>query len=399
MLHIFNVKDSYRIPRNVVLLGLVSFFNDIAAEMIYPIVPIFLTSVLGASMAAVGMIEGIAEATASLSKFIFGYISDYLQKRKPFVVGGYILGTLSKMLMGLAFAWPLVLFARIIDRLGKGLRTAARDSLLLDNATPTNKGFIFGFHRTFDSLGAVLGPLVALVLIALLNDNLRLIFFLAFIPSLVGVILLIIFVKETKRTDEKTPPRQLIKLSWSGISPRLKMFLLVSFLFAAGNSSDVFLLLNAKQLGFTTTLVVLVYVLYNISQTVFATPAGGIADRIGARKVYAGGLAVFAVVYFLFGLVRNPIWLWILFPIYGVYIAATDGVSKSYIAEFISHEESGTFFGLHQTLTAVAGFLASFIGGLLWVKLGATATFWYGSLMATAALGLLILFRRHIYAR
>ena len=375
-----------KIPRNVFLLGLVSFFNDIASEMIYPIVPIFLTSVLGAPVPIVGLIEGIAEATASISKFAFGYISDYFQKRKPFVVAGYTFGTISKMLIGLATVWPAVLFARIIDRLGKGLRTAARDSLLLENATAENKGFIFGFHRAFDSLGAVVGPLLALVFLALLKENMRLVFFLAFIPSAIGVVLLLAFVQEKKK-ETKVNNFKFVRLSWAKLSPRLKLFLLVSFLFAVGNSSDAFLLLQAKNLGFSTTLVVLVYVLYNISQTVFATPAGILADKIGAKRVFSGGLLVFAGVYFAFGLIKNPLWLYLIFPIYGVYIAATDGVSKAYISDFIKQEESGSFFGLHQMLLAVAGFLASVIGGILWKSIGPYATFWYGSIMAVVALG------------
>jgi len=386
-----------KIPRNVLLLGLVSFFNDIASEMIYPIVPIFLTSVLGAPVAVVGFIEGIAEATASLSKFIFGYISDYTQKRKLFVVLGYCFGAVSKPLMGLAGAWPIVLFARFIDRTGKGLRTAARDSLLLDNATPRNKGFIFGFHRSFDSLGAVAGPLLALVLLYLLKENIRLVFFLAFIPGVIAVILLILFVREKKRVTTQKP--QWVKLSWKILSPRLQLFLIISFIFAAGNSADSFLILRGKQLGLTTTLTVLTYVLYNIVQTVFATPAGQLADRIGAKKVFTGGLIVFAFVYFAFGLISNPNWLWILFPIYGIYIAATDGVSKAYISEFIVEKESGTFFGLHQMLLAIGGFLASFIGGILWNVISPSATFWYGSIMAIFALLLFIFHSSNDYGK
>jgi sugar phosphate permease len=182
-------KHKLKVPRNVFLLGLVSFFNDTASEMVYPIIPIFLTTVLKTSVPIVGLIEGTAEATASISKFIFGYISDYFQSRKPFVIAGYAFGTISKLLIGMAYSWPLVLFARFIDRTGKGIRTAARDSLLLDNATKENKGFIFGFHRAFDSLGAVVGPLVALALIYFLKENIRSVFFLAFIPGAIGVLL------------------------------------------------------------------------------------------------------------------------------------------------------------------------------------------------------------------
>lgn len=380
----------FKIPRNVLLLGLISFFNDVASEMIYPIVPIFLTTVLGTPIPVLGFIEGIAEATASLSKFIFGYVSDYYQRRKPFVVAGYALGTLSKALIGLAHVWMTVLGARFIDRLGKGLRTAARDSMLLENTTANNKGFVFGFHRALDSLGATIGPLVALLLLWLLRDNMRAVFFWAVIPAAVGVLLLIFFVKEIgKKPSQK---RQFVKLSWRTIPGRLKIFFLASFIFSAGNSSDAFMLLRAKQMGFTITLVVLVYVLYNLTQSVFATPLGSLSDRWGPKKVYAGGLIVFALVYAAFGLVRNPLWYYFIFPVYGIYIAATDGVSKAYVAEYIKTEESGTYFGLHQTLIAVAGFIASFFGGILWTVFGSAMTFWYGSLMAITAFLLLQLF-------
>jgi MFS family permease len=382
-----------KIPRNVFLLGLVSFFNDVASEMIYPIVPIFLTSVLHTAVPIIGLIEGIAEATASITKFLFGAYSDYIQKRKPFVFGGYSFSAISKILIGLSYTWPLVLFARFIDRLGKGMRTAARDSLLLDNTEEHNKGFIFGFHRAFDSLGAVVGPLLALVLLAVLKENIRLTFFIAFIPAFFAVLLLLFFVKETKKKQEGIK-YSLKKIKLSDLSFELKMFLLISFIFSAGNSSDAFLLLYGKQLGLTTTLVVLAYVLYNVSQTAFATPLGKFSDKVGARKVFSLGLLVFAIVYFLFGIIHSPIWLWILFPIYGVYIAATDGVSKAYIAEFIHKEESGTYFGAYYTLTAIGTFLASFIGGVLWSSIDPSATFIYGSVMAFVAFIMLVYFQR-----
>lgn len=372
------------IPRNVFILGLVSFFNDLASEMIYPIVPIFLTTTLHTAVPFVGLIEGVAEGLASISKYFFGLISDYYQKRKPFVVTGYSFGAVSKILIGLSYSWPLVLFARVIDRLGKGLRTAPRDSILLDNTTPQDKGYIFGFHRAFDSLGAVFGPLIALLILYLLKENIRLTFFAAFIPGFIAIILLIFFVKEKNKPLVNTE-QKFVKISWKNLESRLKLFLIISFIFSLGNSSDAFLLLNAKNLGQTTIIVVLMYVLYNVSQTLFATPAGSLADRLGAKKVFTGGLLVFSVVYFFFGFVKNPLFLWILFPVYGIYIAATDGVSKSYISEFITKKESGTYFGAYYTLTAVASFLASFIGGILWTKIAPSATFYYGSILSFSA--------------
>jgi len=391
-----------RIPKNVLILGWVSFFNDVASEMIYPIVPIFLTSVLGAPVAVVGLIEGIAEATASLGKFIFGYLSDKIQKRKIFVVIGYGVSSISKLLIGLASVWPFVLFARFIDRFGKGLRTGARDSILLQNTNAKNKGFIFGFHRAFDSAGAFVGPIIALILLSVFKENMRLIFLLAFVPAVVGVLLLVIFIKEKKsrvaevegvstaRSDFSSPP---LVASTGGKEtsgrPRdfnkLVLFFTISMIFALGNSSDAFLILRAKNLGLTTTLVVVAYILYNLSQTIFSTPAGQLADKIGARKVYAIGLLVFSAVYFSFGIINHPFWIWVLFPIYGIYIAATDGVSKAYISEFISEKESGTYFGLYQTGIAIASFFASYVAGLLWYKINPAATFFYGAGMALLA--------------
>ncbi len=378
-----------KIPRNVFVLGLVSFFNDLAAEMVYPIVPIFLTTVLKTSVPVVGVIEGIAEATASVGKYFFGAMSDYFQRRKIFVVLGYAFGAFSKLFIGLAASWSLVLFARFIDRTGKGIRTAPRDSILLENTTPRNRGYIFGFHRAFDSLGAVFGPIIGLLFLYLMKENMRLVFFLAFIPSIIAVILLILMVKE-KNAAVSEEKKQFVRINFRSLDPQLKVFLIASFIFSLGNSSDAFLILRAQNLGLTTVLATLTYVVYNISQAIFATPAGRLADRIGARRVFGVGLLIFSVVYFLFGFVSNPVFLWIIFPVYGIYIAFTDGVSKAYVSEFIDKKESGSYFGLHQTLMAIGAFMASFLGGIIWNKINPSATFYYGSFMA--ALGLAVFY-------
>ncbi len=381
-----------KVPRNVFILGLVSFFNDMASEMIYPIVPIFLTTVLKTSIPVFGIIEGIAEATAAFTKYLFGSLSDYFKKRKIFVVLGYSFGAISKLLIGLASSWPLVLVARLIDRSGKGLRTAPRDSLLLENTNEKNRGYIFGFHRAFDSLGAVIGPLVALFLLYILRENIRLVFYLAFIPSLIGVILLIILIKE-KKYQSSGEKKQLVNINIKSMNPQFKLFLFISFIFALGNSSDAFLILRAKNLGLTTLMVTFAYVLYNISQTIFAIPAGKLADKIGAKKVFSYGLLIFSFVYFCFGFIKNPAFIWIIFPIYGLYIAFTDGVSKAYISEFIEKKESGSYFGFYQTIIAIGTFLASTIGGLLWSKVAPSATFYYGSIMAMISFLLFSLYK------
>lgn len=404
------------VPKNVFILGLVSFFNDFASEMIYPIVPLFLTQVLHAPVTVIGLIEGIAEGLSSLMKFVFGYWSDRIGKRKIFVSSGYGMAAISKLLIGLATSWPLVLLARIIDRLGKGLRTSARDSLLLQNATEDNKGYIFGFHRAMDSAGAVVGPLFALLFLQLFNDNIRLTFFIAFIPALIGFLLVVWLVKEKKKPKEIPPApfrkggetyhsvhlfRTIIPLfhkeglgeifkKWKSTDSRLKLFFFISIIFALGNSADTFLILRAQNLGLTTTLTVLTYVLYNVTQTLFSAPAGRLADKIGARRVYAIGLLIFSFVYFAFGFIHNSFWIWFIYPIYGVYIAFTDGVSKAYISEFITEKVSGTYFGLYQTGISVSAFFASFFGGILWNSYGASTTFYYGSAMALLAFLVLI---------
>lgn len=397
------MKTSEKIPKNVFVLGLVSFFNDMASEMVYPIVPIFLTTILKVSTPVVGLIEGIAEATAAIGKFIFGYLSDKVGKRKPFVIGGYSFSTVSKVLIGLANFWPMVLFARFIDRLGKGIRTGARDSLLLQNTTKNNKGYIFGYHRAFDSLGAVLGPIVGLILIYFFKENLRFVFYFAAIPGVIGVLLLVFFVKEKVRSqifldsvgaasqsrgpksqkNSESSPSKNFSLIWK--NKKLSLFFISSIIFSLGNSSDAFLILRAKNLGLTTLLVVLTYIVYNLSQTILSTPMGKLADKIGAKKVFEGGLLVFALVYFFFGFIKNPAFVWLLFPIYGIYIAATDGVSKAYVSKFITEKESGSYFGLYQSATAISAFFASWIAGILWYKINAATTFYYGATMALLA--------------
>jgi MFS family permease len=380
-----------KVPKNVFILGLVSFFNDVASEMVYPIVPIFLTSVLKVSAPIIGLIEGIAEATASLGKFIFGYLSDKIGSRKPFVSSGYGLSSISKVFLGLAQSWPLVLFARFIDRLGKGIRTGARDSLLMQNTTEKNKGFIFGYHRAFDSAGAVLGPIIGLILIYFFKENLRLVFYFAAVPGLIGVLLLILFVKEKarisipRRLSQNGSPRfpESFSIIWK--NKKLSLFFIASIVFSLGNSSDAFLILRAKNLGLTTLLAVLTYVVYNLSQTLLATPMGKLSDKIGAKKVFKIGLLVFSAVYFFFGFIKNPIFLWLLFPMYGIYIAATDGVSKAYLAEFITEEESGSYVGVYQRATAIAAFFASWFAGIIWYWISPATTFYYGSVMALLA--------------
>ncbi|MDP2586200.1 MAG: MFS transporter [Candidatus Komeilibacteria bacterium] len=382
-------SEGGKLPRNVKVMGLVSLFNDISSEMIYPIVPIFLTTVLQAPASVVGLIEGVAEATASLLKMISGWLSDRLRKRKIFVAIGYSLSAASKFLMGLAASWPFVLFARFIDRFGKGTRTAARDALIVDSVDPANHGRAFGLHRAMDSAGAVIGPILALLLIYLYQNNFRLIFFLAGIPSAIGVILLLLFVKEKIRplSEVKTnkPLTANYKFNWKELNPAFKKFLIVSVVFAVGNSSDAFLILRAQDLGLAATLTVAAYVLFNLTYSFFSYPAGIIVDKIGAKKILILGYWLFALVYLALGLIQNDFWIWFIFPVYGIYMALTDGVSKAYIARLVPKEKSGTAFGAYLMLTGLCMFVASLAAGLLWKYVDPSATFYFGAITATLA--------------
>lgn len=385
-------RNRWGISRNVFALGLVSFFNDVASEIVYPLVPIFLTSVLGAPATIVGLVEGIAEATASTLKVISGWLSDRWRKRKPFVLAGYSLSAISKIVLGLASTWPVVLVGRFIDRFGKGVRTSARDALISESSDSKSRGRAFGFHRALDTMGAVVGPLIAILALHYLEDDLRLIFFLAFIPACIGVLLLLLLVRE-KKADEGSSPAP--RFRWRELDPSFKVFLLIGLIFALGNSSDAFLILRAQDLGLSTILVVLAYVLFNLTYAVFAMPAGIVADRIGPRRVILAGFLLFAVVYLLYGLAGSSLYLWFLFPFYGMYMAFTEGVGKAYISNLCSREKAGTVFGLYQTTIGICTFFASLIAGFLWTYIGPSAPFIFGSITALASAVLFVVLRNH----
>lgn len=390
-----NIKQKTKsvISKNVVVLGFVSLFNDFASEMIYPIVPLFLTNILGAPITVVGLIEGLAESIASILKVFSGWLSDRFRKRKIFVLLGYSFSTASKVLIGLAYSWPLVLFARFLDRVGKGVRTSARDALITEYSERASRGLSFGYHRMMDTFGAVIGPLAAVLLLSLFHENMRPIFFIAFIPGVIGVLLLLFSVKEkySQSLGAAAP-----KVSWKNLDSSFKIFLLISAVFAIGNSSDAFLILRAQSLGLTVTMTIVAYAFYNLTYALFSTPAGIISDKIGPRKVLASGFIIFGLVYLFFGLITNPAWLWLLFPVYGCYIAFTDGVGKAYIANFTTPANSGTIFGVYQTSTGLCTFFASLLAGFLWKYVSVGAPFIFGSLMAFISVLLFLVLQKRM---
>jgi len=377
------------VSRNVFVLSWVSFAADVSSEMLYPILPIFMTTTLGAPVALVGVIEGIAEGTAGTSKVASGWWSDRLSQRRPVVALGYALSVLGKLLLALSFAWPQALFARFFDRLGKGTRTAPRDAMIADSTNAGSMGRSFGFHRGLDTFGAVLGPLIGVALIAALGeDRLRPIFFVALAPAVASVVLVGLARERTRRVAAAGEP---LRFDFSGAPSRYWLFLGVSMLFAFGNSSDAFLLLRARDLGLGLVAVVLAYALYNAAYALLSYPAGIAADRVGAHRVLAGGFAVFGGIYLGFALAGGGAAVWPLFAGYGVVMAMTEGIGRALVSDVAPAERRGAFLGLYHTAIGLTAVVASVLAGVLWDQVAPAAPFAVGAATGLAAALLLAL--------
>ena len=351
--------------------------------------PIYLKSI-GFSIVLIGILEGVAEATAGLSKGYYGKLSDNSRKRVPFVQIGYTLSAISKPMMAI-FIFPLwIFFARTIDRFGKGIRTGARDAILSDEATTETKGKVFGFHRSMDTLGAVIGPSLALLYLYYFPENYKTLFFIAFIPGLLAV-LASFLLKEKRGNDHKpkvaTPLFSFITY-WK-VSPIAYKKLVIGLLaFTLFNSSDVFLLLKAKQSGLDDTMVIGVYIFYNLIYALFAFPIGIMADKIGLKKVFVTGLVLFSVVYFGMSANTNLYLFFVLFFLYGIYASATEGISKAWISNITDKKDTATAIGTFSGFQSICTMLASSLAGLIWFQFGATMTF----LVSASATLLVILY-------
>ena len=338
--------------------------------------PIYLKSI-GFSIILIGLLEGVAEATAGLSKGYFGKLSDNSGKRVPFVQIGYALSALSKPMMAILI-FPLWIFlARTIDRFGKGIRTGARDAILSDEATPETKAKVFGFHRSMDTLGAVLGPTLALVYLHYYPQNYKMLFFIAFVPGLLAVLTSFYLKdKKSKRPDQKIPTPFFSFLQYWSASPQAYRKVVIGLLvFTLFNSSDVFLLLKANQAGLNDTMVIGVYIFYNLIYALFAFPIGIIADKIGVRTVFIIGLSFFATVYFGMAFYINVYYFFVIFFLYGIYAAATEGISKAWISNITDKKDTATAIGTYTGLQSICTMLASSLTGLIWFQFGATAAF------------------------
>jgi len=324
------------IPKQVLVLSLVSLFTDIASEMLYPVTPIFLTAVLGSSMAVVGIIEGAAEVTAGLLKGYFGRLSDKLKKRSVFVVLGYSLSALSKPLPGIFPSLAAVITSRISDRVGKGARTAPRDALLATYAEGQT-GAVFGFHRGMDTLGAALGPIGALILLHFYPGDYALIFLVAFAPSIIAVSFTI-FIKDNPASFKKITKRNYGEF-WASAPQQYKIILLLTTLFSLVNSSDVFLILKSKDISNSATLAIWGYIFYNLVYASVSYPIGRYSDKVGKKKIYIAGLYIFGAVYLGFALFPDIYFIWLLFALYGIYAASTEGVVKAWVSDLIPDEQ------------------------------------------------------------
>lgn len=374
------------LTRTVWILSLVSIFTDAASEMLYPVMPMYLRSI-GFSVLLIGILEGLAEAVAGLSKGYFGRLSDLNKTRVPFVRWGYALSAVSKPMMAM-FIFPLWVFvARTVDRIGKGLRTGARDAMLSDEATSSTKAKVFGFHRSMDTLGAVIGPSLALIFLYYRPGDYKVLFFLAFIPGLLAVAATL-FLREKSMAVRHIFKNVSFLTSLSYLKDGPVMYRKVVFgllAFTLVNSSDVFILLKSREAGLDDTAVIGVYIFYNLVYAVFAFPAGILADKLGVKIIFCSGLVVFAIVYMGLGFAGHILAVAGLFFLYGVYGAATEGISKAWISNITPKEETATAIGTYSGLQSICAFLASSLTGAVWMMAGPKAAF-----MVTASVALLV---------
>lgn len=405
------------LSRNVKALGVVSLLADVASEMIYPLLPLFLTGVLGATGTFLGVIEGAAETTSAMLKLASGWWADRVRRRKPLVVAGYVVSAMARPLVSLATAPWHVLAVRLSDRTGKGIRSSPRDALLADSSHPAQRGRAYGFHRALDNLGAVLGPLVAWFLYELMHVELRSVFLWSALPGLLSVIVLVWMVREGERgsggsgrgrgtagtagdagagsgdgamAGEQRPANPATRVeSAPPLPPAFWKYLAVVFVFTLGASTDAFLLLRAQQLGVSVAMVPILYAAHNLVKAASSTPGGALSDRYGRRPVIIAGWTLYAAVYLWLAAAGSAWHAWAAFLVYGVFYGLTEGTEKALVADLVPATRRGTAFGWFNFAVGVAALPASVAFGMVWDRFGSPAAFTMGAALATlAALGL-----------
>jgi MFS family permease len=370
------------LTRNVVILGFVSLLNDAASEMIYPLLPVFLTSVLGAGPAALGVIEGIAESTASLLKLYSGYLSDRVKRRKGWVVAGYSISNVIRPLIAFAGSWVQVLALRFSDRVGKGLRTSPRDAMIADSTPTEFRGMAYGFHRAMDHGGAIVGPLLATGLLLLYHDSVSTVFLLSFIPGTLAVALLLAGLREREAARGTGGSTFNFRSAWTEMPDGFRKYLLIIFIFTLGNSTDAFLLVRAQALGVPIAFLPTIWVALHVVKMAFSVPGGMLSDRLGRKRIIVAGWVVYALVYAGFAFASRQWHVWALFATYGIYFGLTEGVEKALVADLAPAHLRGSAFGLYHLTVGIGAFPASLLFGMVWEKFGAAAAFGMGAGLA-----------------
>jgi MFS family permease len=377
----------FGLKHNVFYIGLTSFFTDASTKMVYSVMPLFLLSI-GASKTTISLIEGIAESTASLIKALSGYWSDKIGKNKPFMLIGYGITALVTPLYTLVRLPVQVLFYRFFERIGKGLRAAPRDSLISGSVNQKDAGKNFGFHKTMDNSGAIIGPLFAFLILYFFPQKYSYIFLIATIPALLGVITIAIFIKEAKDEKSKAIP----KITLKQLPKQFYFFLFIVFIFTLGNSADALLLVKTTETGITKAYIPFVYMIFNSVSVLLAIPIGKLSDKIGRERLIIVGFMVYAVTYFMFGKF-NSISIFIgLFAMYGLYSALVDGSQKAMISDIVHKDLRGTGYGIYHAVLGITLLPASLIAGLLYDKINSTAPFYFGAMMGLIAAVLMIVF-------
>jgi MFS family permease len=374
-------RRSFRsLPRNVWAATLTSLLTDISSEMIFNLLPLFLANVLGASTAIIGLIEDVAETTSSLLKGVSGWLSDKWGSRKGLTVAGYSLSTAAKPFLYLASSWVGVLAVRFVDRVGKGIRNSPRDALIADSVSAEQRGIAFGLHRAGDTLGALIGMVIALVVVLatqaqaleLSRETFHLLILISIVPAVLAVVVLVVGVREARKPRAQGEGA---RLTLSALNPDFRYFLLVVGVFTLGNSSDAFLILRAQERGLNVAGVLGMLISFNLLYTLFSAPLGALSDRIGRKRLLIGGWLLYGVIYLLFALAQTAAHIWILYALYGLYYAATEGTAKALVADLIPPEQRGTAYGYYNATVGLMALPASLLAGLLWQGVGSWAGF------------------------
>jgi MFS family permease len=387
--YINNEKDKkvLGVERNVFFTGITSFLTDTTTKMIYSIMPLFLISI-GASKTEVSLIEGIAESTASVLKAVSGWWSDKIGKNKPFMIIGYGFTAILSPLFSIVTSPFQVLVVRFTERVGKGIRTAPRDSLVAGSSNNSEKGKNFGFHKAMDNSGAIVGPLLAFTILSAFPGDYRKVFMFSVLPGIFGLFTIIFFVKEAKKSKNVLPK----KITFKDFSYKYYIFLGIAFIFTLGNSTDALLLVKAGDVGIKALFIPMVYLIFNTVSVIFSVPMGILSDKFGRERLIIFGYLLYSIIYFSFGRTNNRILVILLFALYGLYSAATDGVQKALVSDLINENKRGTGLGIYNSLIGITLLPASLMAGVLYDKVNNSAPFYLGSAMALIAAILMSLF-------